>query len=73
MDCWRHHELCALLSARDLMETRAAYAKAQAGQFRTAIDKLNRTAPETPEEVLIEAARRTLEEYHKALRSGRER
>lgn len=73
VDCWQYHERCALLSARDLMETRAAHVKAQASMFRSALDRLDQLSAVTPEPELLEVARRILREYHALLRSGKER
>lgn len=73
MDCWQYHERCALLSARDLMETRAAHVKAQAQIFRSALERLDQLNSVQPEDLLLEVARRILREYHAALRSGKER
>lgn len=68
-----HHERCALVSARDLMETRAAHVKSQAMAFRTALDRLDALHPVEPDATLTEAARRILRSYHAELRAGRER
>lgn len=72
VDCWQHHERCALLSARDLMETRAAHAKAQARNFRTAVERLDQVVSIPADELLVDAARRLLAEYHTALRKRQE-
>lgn len=68
VDCWQDHERCALQSARDLMETRAAHVKAQARNFRDAVDGLDRVVPIPPDELLVEQAREVLAEYHASLR-----
>lgn len=73
MDCWQYHERCALISARDLMETRAAHVRAQAMGFRVALDRLDQLNPVVPASGLLDGARRILREYHAALRAGKER
>ena len=72
VNCWEYHESCALLSACDLLDARAAHIKAQAGVFRTAVRKLEIDTIH-PDWLLTESARRLLREYHQDLRSGRAR
>lgn len=68
VDCWQYHERCALLSARDLMETRAAHVKAQARNLRTAIERLDQVGSLPADDLLVDAARKILAEFHAALR-----
>lgn len=67
--CWQDHERCALMSARDMLENRAAHIKAQGRVFREALENFDRTGELDP--LLFEAAKRALREYHIELRSGR--
>lgn len=50
------------------METRAAHVKAQAQNFREAVERLDRVTALPPDELLVEQARILLAEFHAAVR-----
>lgn len=71
VSCWEIHERCALLSARDLMENRAAHAKAQAKLFGDNMVNLDRGEVDA-DWFAVELARKLLREYHASIRGVRE-
>jgi hypothetical protein len=70
-ECWRTHAECALKSAKDICDTRAAQDKTRATIMGQAIQRLLLDKQSSPDAVFL--ARRILIEYHERMRiPGRE-
>lgn len=65
-DCWRDHEECALKSAKDMCDTRAAQARAQSLMFHNSLQRRH-DGVDSPEVLLL--ARRLLGEYHATMKT----